>query len=44
MSSQKLPCARDRMVIKLHRVDGAAAEFFVLRVWFEDRAQQNAGL
>ncbi len=34
--------ARDLIVIKLHRVDGAAAELVVLRVPPEDRAQQNA--
>lgn len=36
--------ARDRVVIKLHRIDGAAAKFVVLRVRSEDRTQQNAGL
>jgi hypothetical protein len=35
---------RNLMVIKLHRVDGAAAELVVLRVRSENRAQQNAGL
>src|SRR5450432_333791 len=36
--------ARDLVVIQLHRVDGAAAELVVLRVWPEDRTQQNARL
>ncbi len=36
--------ARDLIVIKLHRIDGAAAEFVVLRVRAEDGAQQNAGV
>ena len=36
--------SRDLVVIKLHRVDGAAAELVVLRVRAEDRTQQNAGL
>src|SRR5262249_53938202 len=31
------------VVIKLHRVDGAAAELIVLRVRPKDRSQQNAG-
>ena len=35
--------ARDLVVIELHRIDGAAAEFVVLRVRAEDRTQQNAG-
>ena len=35
--------ARDLVVIKLHRVDGAAAEFVVLRVRAENRSQKNAG-
>lgn len=37
-------CARDLVVIKLHGINGAAAELVVLRVRAEDRAQQNAGL
>ena len=36
--------ARDLIVIKLHRIDGAAAKFVVLRVWTENRTQQDAGL
>ena len=40
--SEKLPLrARDLVVIKLHGVDGAAAEFIVLRVGSEDRTQQH---
>jgi len=35
---------RDLIVIKLHRVDGAAAELVILRVRSEDRTQQDAGL
>ena len=34
--------ARDLVVIKLHGIDGAAAEFVVARVRAEDRAQQHA--
>ena len=33
-----------RIVIRLHRIDGAAAALVVSRVRSEDRAQQNAGL
>ena len=36
--------ARDLIVIKLHRIDGAAAEFVVLRVRSEDRTQKNASV
>ena len=36
--------ARDLVVIQLHGIDGAAAEFVVLRVGAEDRAQKHAGL
>lgn len=32
------------IVIKLHRIDGAASELIVLGVGSEDRAQQNARL
>src|SRR3954469_19634581 len=36
------PC--DLIVVKLHRIDGAAAELVVSRVWAEDGTQQEAGL
>jgi hypothetical protein len=36
--------ACDLIVIELHRIDGAAAELVVSRVWAEDRTQQDAGL
>jgi hypothetical protein len=34
--------AGDLIVVQLHRVDAAAAEFIILRVWTEDAGQQNA--
>jgi hypothetical protein len=37
-------CACDLIVIKLHRIDGAAAKFIVSGVRAEDRTQQDAGL
>jgi hypothetical protein len=36
--------ARNLIVIELHRIDGAAAEFVVSRVRAENRTQQDAGL
>jgi hypothetical protein len=36
--------ACDLIVIKLHRIDGAAAELVVSRVRAENRTQQDAGL
>ena len=44
MRSEKLPCARDLIVIQLHRINGAAAEFVILRVRSENRAEQDASL
>ena len=32
--------ARDLVVIQLHGIDGAAAEFVILRIRSEDRTQQ----
>jgi hypothetical protein len=43
MRSETALRARDLVVIELHRVDGAAAEFIVLRVRSEDRTQENSG-
>ena len=36
--------AGDLVVIKLHRIDGAAAEFVVLRVRTENGGEKNSGL
>ena len=36
--------ARDLIVIKLHRIDGTAAKFVVLRIRPEDRTQKNASV
>ena len=36
--------ARHLVVVQLHRVDGAAAEFIVLGVGSEDGREQNAGV
>jgi hypothetical protein len=35
---------RDLIVIKLHRIDGTAAELVILRIRSKDRTQQNARL
>jgi hypothetical protein len=32
------------IVVELHRVDGAAAKFVILRVWAENGTQQNSSL
>src|ERR1019366_4196660 len=32
------------IVVELHRIDGAAAEFIVLRVWAEHGREKHAGL
>jgi len=36
--------AGDLVVIELHRIDGPAAKFVVLRIRTEDRTQQNASV
>ena len=36
--------ARYLIVVELHRVDGAAAEFVILREWAEDRGKEDFGL